>query len=92
MSASRCSRTISGTGDRLDRLDALVGVSLPPIQHHETRGTLTGHTNGRYDATISLAIEDTEFTGTLDLVAGRQPVSGSSAIAAKISPALARSR
>jgi uncharacterized protein involved in outer membrane biogenesis len=66
---------ISLEGARLDSLDTLVGISLPPLGRHSTHGRFGGYTNGRFDSQIAIKVNESELVGSLEVQVASDPPS-----------------
>jgi uncharacterized protein involved in outer membrane biogenesis len=64
---------ISLGGERLDSLDELVGLSLPPLGPHAFEGRFRAFAGGRYQADVEIGVGSSELRGTLELEAQRDP-------------------
>jgi uncharacterized protein involved in outer membrane biogenesis len=58
---------VSLEGERLDSLDALLGVSLPPLGPHRFEGRFEAYGASRYQAEVTIGVGTSELRGTLSL-------------------------
>ncbi len=64
---------ISLEGERLDSLDTLIGLSLPPLGPHAMQGRFSAHMNGRFDSEIEVQVGESRLVGTLEVELGATP-------------------